>query len=92
MKCVFRYEIEFSLKKSGFSYLHGSISYLLGYEKKRCFFLMPTVFLNVIQFFLKPLIMAGGKLKLPRVENAGLPCASRQEKAVRSKQCFEVHP
>jgi hypothetical protein len=37
---VFRYEIGFSLKNSGFSYLYGSISYLFGYEKNRCFFLM----------------------------------------------------
>jgi hypothetical protein len=39
-KCVFRYEIEFSWKYSGFSYLCGSISYFFGYEKNRCFFLM----------------------------------------------------
>jgi len=37
---VFRYEIGFSLKNSGFSYLYGSISYLFGYKKNRCFFLM----------------------------------------------------
>ena len=37
IKCVFRYEIEFSLKNSGFSYLYGSISYFFGYEKNRCF-------------------------------------------------------
>jgi hypothetical protein len=40
IKCVLRYEIEVSLKNSGFSYHYGSISYLFGYEKNRCFFLM----------------------------------------------------
>jgi hypothetical protein len=38
-----QYEIEFSLIKSGFSYLYGSISYLFGYEKNRCFFLMTAI-------------------------------------------------
>ena len=28
------------LKNSGFSYLYGSVSYLFGYEKNRCFSLM----------------------------------------------------
>ena len=40
MKCVFRYETGVFLKNSWFSYLYGSISYLFGYEKNRCFFLM----------------------------------------------------
>jgi hypothetical protein len=35
-----RYEIGVFLKNSGFSYFYGSISYLFGYEKNRCFFLM----------------------------------------------------
>jgi hypothetical protein len=37
---IFRYEMGFSLKNSGFSYLYGSISYLFGYENFGCFFLM----------------------------------------------------
>jgi hypothetical protein len=40
MKCFFRYETRVFLKNSGFSYLYGSISYLFGYEKNRCFSLM----------------------------------------------------
>jgi hypothetical protein len=40
IKCVFRYEKGVFLKNSDFSYLYGSISYLFGYEKNRCFFLM----------------------------------------------------
>jgi hypothetical protein len=40
MNCIFRYEMGFSLKNSGFSYLYGSISYLFGYENFGCFFLM----------------------------------------------------
>ena len=40
IKRVLRYEIEVFLKNIGFSYLYGSISYLFGYEKNRCFFLM----------------------------------------------------
>jgi hypothetical protein len=40
IKCIFRYEMGFSLKNSGFSYLYGSISYLFGYENFGCFFLM----------------------------------------------------
>ena len=40
IKRVLRYEIEVFLKNSDFSYLYGSISYLFGYEKNRCFFLM----------------------------------------------------
>ena len=40
IKRVLRYEIGVFLKNSGFSYLYGSISYLFGYEKNRCFFLM----------------------------------------------------
>jgi hypothetical protein len=42
IKRVLRYEIGVFLKNSGFSYLYGSISYLFGYEKNRCFFLMCT--------------------------------------------------
>ena len=40
IKRVLRYEIGVSLENNGFSYLYGSISYLFGYEKNRCFFLM----------------------------------------------------
>ena len=40
IKRVLRYEIEVFLKNSDFSFLYGSISYLFGYEKNRCFFLM----------------------------------------------------
>ena len=40
IKCVLRYEIGVFLKNSDFAYLYGSISYLFGYEKNRCFFLM----------------------------------------------------
>jgi hypothetical protein len=40
MKCFFRYETRVFFKNSGFSYLYGSISYLFGYEKNRCFSLM----------------------------------------------------
>ena len=40
IKRVLRYEIGVFLKNSDFSYLYGSISYLFGYEKNRCFFLM----------------------------------------------------
>jgi hypothetical protein len=40
INCIFRYEMGFSLKNSGFSYLYGSISYLFGYENFGCFFLM----------------------------------------------------
>ena len=43
IKRVLRYEIEVFLKNSDFSYLYGSISYLFGYEKNRCFFLMTNV-------------------------------------------------
>ena len=35
-----RYETRVFFKNSGFSYLYGSISYLFGYEKNRCFSLM----------------------------------------------------
>jgi hypothetical protein len=40
IKRVLRYEIGVFLKNSDFEYLYGSISYLFGYEKNRCFFLM----------------------------------------------------
>ena len=40
IKRVLRYEIGIFLKNSNFSYLYGSISYLFGCEKNRCFFLM----------------------------------------------------
>ena len=43
IKRVLRYEIGVFLKNSDFSYLYGSISYLFGYEKNRCFFLMHRV-------------------------------------------------
>ena len=39
IKRVLRYEIGVFLKNSDLSYLYGSISYLFGYEKNRCFFL-----------------------------------------------------
>ena len=48
---VLRYEIGVFLKNSDFSYLCGSISYLFGYEKNRCFFLMLLV----------PLLSHGGR-------------------------------
>ena len=56
-KCVFSYEIEFSWKNSGFSFLCGSISYLFGYEKNRCFFLMimSTTFWKYVKSFDLPL-------------------------------------
>ena len=38
--CFYRYETGVFLKNSGFSYLYGSISFLFGSEKNRCFFLM----------------------------------------------------
>jgi hypothetical protein len=40
IKRVLRYEIGVFLKNSDFEYFYGSISYLFGYEKNRCFFLM----------------------------------------------------
>ena len=46
MKCFFRYETRVFLKNSGFSYLYGSISYLFGYEKNRCFSLMLCLVLS----------------------------------------------
>ena len=49
--CAFsRYETRVFLKNSGVSYLYGSISYLFGYEKNRCFSLMVVLCSKLKQF------------------------------------------
>jgi len=52
MKHVFfRYETRVFLKNSGVSYLYGSISYLFGYEKNRCFSLMLVLFvMHIVEY------------------------------------------
>ena len=51
IKRVLRYEIGVFLKNSDFSYLYGSISYLFGYEKNRCFFLMSREYAPAIGIY-----------------------------------------
>jgi hypothetical protein len=52
------------LKNSGFSYLYGSISYLFGYEKNRCFSLMLVLFVMHIVEYCSP--MGGWCAKSPQ--------------------------
>ena len=59
-----RYESRVFLKNSGFSYLYGSISYLFGYEKNRCFSLMLVLFVMHIVEYCSP--MGGWCAKSPQ--------------------------
>jgi hypothetical protein len=60
-KRVLRYEIGVFLKNSDFEYLYGSISYLFGYEKNRCFFLMEMTRTTTTR------LIRGGELEGPGV-------------------------
>jgi hypothetical protein len=61
IKRVLRYEIGVFLKNSDFEYLYGSISYLFGYEKNRCFFLMEMTRTTTTR------LIRGGELEGPGV-------------------------